>query len=318
MLPVLILETTCSALVLLDGTPLGESGPGQPVTLPLSPSCVHYLEARPLVPGRIPLTRRFELDGSELDPTSLAGDVRARLWPGCFALYLDPPAQYRPGESPFTLAVQELEDGLLATLYQDGGLHLALERGEELLLTQSLGAGMSGELHLAGEYLVALTEDACLCIHCGKEPSVTLSLQGGRFTLEEDRVRRVQELDTLLGHRRTQEYTLDGSQLSQTDSPPYRSCKNGAECAVALLDALRLHMDGQVGRYLFGDLSALTPAELRTFFGDYSHALAHPFCREGETIVGLCGEERVAVMRLYLFDARKIESGWLLYNAEEF
>lgn len=77
MLPVLILETTCSALVLLDGTPLGESGPGQPVTLPLSPSCVHYLEARPLVPGRIPLTRRFELDGSELDPTSLAGDVRA-------------------------------------------------------------------------------------------------------------------------------------------------------------------------------------------------------------------------------------------------
>lgn len=149
-------------LIHINGQFAGESRPGHPLCLPLSPFGPAYLTCLPLSGNASPMARKLVLSGGELLPESVAEaeGLSCVAWPGGL-LEVELTLPRREIEC-FTLAGRPC---LLARGAEDtlclGGLAIPLPSGARPPRLETL-AGMPlliGGMRGGGEYLIALSPD---------------------------------------------------------------------------------------------------------------------------------------------------------------
>ena len=89
--------------------------------------------------------------------------------------------------------------------------------------------------------------------------------------------------------------------------------QSGSEAFLALLEALQLGAQNEAAALLSGELSGLTDAQLKDFFGPYQSVRPHPFRPDVAGAVPP-GERRV---RAFSFAASDASGAWQVTNAQE-
>jgi len=302
---------TCAVpcLLLLDGRTLGECSIN-PLSAVLDGTSAHYVTAFPLRQDYCPASYKLMFKNGELtDP-----GCETVLWPGAAQLTLVQPPL--PGTLPVGSIAMQKAGGYYITLYQQDGVHLAVESTNDLLYTASLGRGEGAALSadtVDGRVLIyARTNERCVCaVIDGHDVRQTVEADGVS-TREGRLVTVTRDLDTLCAHQRRD--VFDGLTGSRTQSqfghftrPPIQP-QTDRDVMLALLDAVRLRLP-EWKQYLAGDLSSLTCEQLANFFGPYSRACAAP---TAELAAGLLKGERFERARLFRFS---VEEGKVV-NAE--
>jgi hypothetical protein len=302
---------------------LGEGGE-QPLSLLVGPSGVYYVGVFPL--DGAGFYRRIQIDKGRI-AGALPRDLRAVEWSESLLEILievpDPPA----GEAGQLQSLQ-LQGGAIATLYWEGGLNLAVERGSEVLLALRLGPWGPGELEKIplpeGELLLARgggeSSTVCCGLHDGREVRTTLMRRCSSFEREGTRAELIEDLPTRRGHQKKELIDLtDGSVLESEIgffTHPPREAEREEDAALDLLDALQLGLEEEVQGLLGGDLLGLEGSALKEFFGPFEDRAEAPLgC--GVVIIGLMSREQVCRPRLIAFEMQREEEGFKVINAQE-
>ena len=296
------------SLILVDGSPVGEADAKSPAAFPLPPDCAHYLTALPLQGALPPVTRRAAFAGGEL--ASLSGEAAVYAWEDCTELVLPaPPKPFVP--QPSALLCDAAFGPFHAVLFYECGAFLALDEDERTLLSLPLGEERAGELYVMGNALAAFAGPRCVLVS-QDGPRVLLELSGGSFAAAGETLVHTQELSTVRRHRQTDSYAPDGSLIAHVLEPSFAP-QSGSEAFLALLEALQLGAQNEAAALLSGELSGLTDAQLKDFFGPYQSVRPHPFRPDVAGAVPP-GERRV---RAFSFAASDASGAWQVTNAQE-
>lgn len=328
-IPTLFFHAKIPALISLNGSQLGEAKADEAICLPVAPDGVYYVNAQPLVAGFIPLTRKLEFAKGELKEAP--EHVRAIIWPGNVTEItlsfeeLMVPHIYEPAS---TIATQRLPNRYIVTLFREAGIHLAVERGEELLFSHTVAQSGRAKIEIIpieNEILVIvlIQSDAgmhCCCVRIDDKITITYEGQADLFRLEQWKIIRKVNLHTFRGHQKQETYNarngvlLDSKIGFQSDEP---NIINGPiDAAKALLDAVRLGRAEELPGLMGGVLSGLTMENLKDFFGDFDHSKQPPASISDATLLGIYVEEPVAKAQLFRFEITQ-ENGWRIINASE-
>lgn len=331
LIPVLVIQYCgIEGLIEVNGAAAGELSELSPsVVLPISPSAPHYITFIPLrdeAPSKYyPITRKLEFLGGEIcQPLLCPDDMMLCRWPfGIYSLCLKPPSftPAPPYSFPYTAARLNWQQRLTVTLYQDNGLHLAVEDETRMLYACTLaGRGADGALQLVtlgGEQLLVARssfediEQLLILRVVNGVPAVVLELKGEKLELTERGVRQTERLDTLLEHERTTEYTYASGtfDIGEQTIQPSEQISEKKQLVYAFVEAVYENFFDEARSYLDAQLAAsLAEADLLEFFGNFvgwqEPPLALPL-DDGQIMAGLLYPEREGIMsaRLFVFAA---------------
>lgn len=328
-IPTLFLSADPPSLALLDGAALGEAGPDQPVVLPVAPDGVYYISAQPLVKGFIPVTRRFVFEDGAL--TEAPDAVCARVWPdGVHEISIHPPANLRPNDLPgVSLSVKRLGN-MTATLFREQGIHLAIDRGEELVFSHTIAPDGEARMEFLQHnntrilYIVAKSERNmhCVCVRADQEIEIIHEDVGDYFTRDGVAVTKQVALDCRRGHELRETFdAFTGRQLDRRYGFFSRKAvprESAQDASLDLLDAVRYGFETEIDSLLGGALEGLTLAELQEFFGAFDMRAFPPAAVSDGILIGIGTDDTLTRMRLYRFDASAEDDGeWKIINATE-
>ena len=313
MLPVMVLWCQARALIRVNGRAAGEAGPDRAATFPAAPGEALYLEALPLSGACLAAVRLLRAPGeAEEQPCGpIEQDVEAVFWPDCVEAVL-PVLFLPPEEEPAALLDTCGGGGFRAALFREAGVHLSVERGQEVVFSRTLARRGGGALQWERDCVVAFAQGHCLCLHPA-EGRVTLDLTGGEYFWSEGSVLRREELATCRRHIVEERYDPFDGRLLSREVRAQRRPESLSEAALCLAEAVKLELWQEVTSLLGGELRELAPQELKEFFGPFDRVRKHPW-REG--VIGLLEKEE-RCPRVFCFEGRETAGGWRIENARE-
>ena len=190
--------------------------------------------------------------------------------------------------------------GAKAELYTDNGLRLLITPREGEQFSIALGEGSGGRLFrydIGPERLTAVrmkSENRERLILLNGMLEKVLDVSGTQALIEDGAPAVYEELGTIRGHRRKTNYELSGGAFKkkreltgffgrEPNEPAGASAK-----ALALVQELRLGIEGWNAPLIGGPLEDASREELQGFLGEYDSELAYPAEEpEGRATVGL-------------------------------
>lgn len=298
VLPALVIRTRHTAgAVTVNGAHLGECTPEGYLSLPLSDCGEYYIGIWPLSGARYyGVMRKFTFrDGALIPPPDVVGYV----WPGGIYEAILAPGRLpetAPAPFPFTVDRLALENGLVATLYYENGLRLAVEEGIHVRYGATLSAGKTGRLipFEGGVAALAAEGPPTLLILDGRLRE-RLRIQADEITFEGGRAVSIERLSTLRGHERRQVWTSPrpGAAFEPgpaevgffTFVPPAPA--PGAELIRAFCEAVGMGLTEEALSYMTPGLrEGLGTETLADFLGPFAHCRAP--LENQDRVLGLC------------------------------
>ncbi len=328
-IPTLFLRADPPSLLLLDGVALGEAGPDQPIVLPVAPDGVYYINAQPLVKGYVPVTRRLVVEGGSL--AEAPDSLRARIWPGgAHEIAIQPPPIARAGDQPGVSFAEKRVGNMTATLFRDQGIHLAIDRGDEMVFSHTIAP--DGQAHMevlqANNarvlYVVAKSERGmhCVCVRVDQEIAIGYEDEGDYFTREGATVTKQVALPCRRGYELRESHDIFTGRTLETRygffSREAVPCASAQDASLDLLDAVRFGFEEELPRLLGGALEGLTLEQLHDFFEEFDLIAFPPAAVSDGILIGIGADQALTRMRLFRFDASAEGEGpWRIVNATE-
>jgi len=320
-LPTMLVRTAHTrAAVEVNGTILGECGPEGYLSIPLSDQGEYYVSLLPLLDDSVcyyPVTRRFVVREGKFQPPK-SGDVAVYAWPGNVYEAVMAPGRFPKGEErvfPYTVAELTLPDGCIASLYYDGGLRLAVEKGGQLRFGTLLSPAREGRLQLGREGLLIAMADGekGTLLVLDRQYRVLLRIEGDTVDWRGEEAVAITKMDTLLGHERRKAWRYRPGQppseafLEQPEKQGFFSHspkvpQNEQELMQAFCESVRHGFFEEAEGYMTPGLQeGLGWEMLQTFFGDFL-ACRRPAVN-GERLLGLsyAAEDGVCPVRVFAF-----------------
>lgn len=208
-------EAADRAALLFDGALLGTS----PATVKAAPEGEYLFTALPLCIARTGygcygVTRALRFAAGR--PEECPPDVDLYDWgSGVYEAVLHLPVLYPEAERRFPFTVARLpwelpaaRERLLAVLYHDGGLWLAVENGAHVLCGHPLLGEAEGELYTTMRCLVAVTRDGAQqeALVLGPDRRIRLRLRADRIDVADGCITATDTLPTQRAHERRTRY----------------------------------------------------------------------------------------------------------------
>ncbi len=346
-----------SFLAYIDGSPLGEVTAGaDPLCIPFAPEGTHYILMIPLHSDEytpwLPSAYKLNFSRGEL-VLPVSGQMEVIHWPGHIFSVEISPSRAQAGASSGHI-VRQLEwrpraqQSLLATLYYDGSLHLALEdtaHGETVwqsdfrsmhsgtletvqivspesreLVVQAQGKGSGRSLVLSWDSSVVALLD---------EESDSLTFSGGQGGAQAVCVKK---LGDLAGHTCTKTFVMEEGAFTLRSAeyvapqPPVKA-DSPLKVATAFLDAVVLGLKDEAMSFLTSSLkSGLSMDDLKAYFDGYARHARPPFIQACEgcsmACLGLLYQKapRFCKARIFKFEMQKTDAphtAFLISNIDE-
>lgn len=276
-------EAADRAALLFDGALLGTS----PATVKAAPEGEYLFTALPLCIARTGygcygVTRALRFAAGR--PEECPPDVDLYDWgSGVYEAVLHLPVLYPEAERRFPFTVARLpwelpaaRERLLAVLYHDGGLWLAVENGAHVLCGHPLLGEAEGELYTTMRCLVAVTRDGAQqeALVLGPDRRIRLRLRADRIDVADGCITATDTLPTQRAHeRRTRyrcretEWTAEPAETGFFTHEPLPA----ASLPLALLEALLIGAADEALSYLSPALrDGLDAQALASFIGPFS------------------------------------------------
>lgn len=308
-IPTLLITSCVPSLILLAGSAVGEAQ----IAIPVAPDGVYYITALPLVSGYCPCSRKIDLkEGVMINPS----DISVVHWQNCFYELRFEPQKLLQAHAPSCALSHCSFTGKTATLFREGGVHLAIENEHQLLYSVTLaseGGGYIEHERIDGAdlvFAVASNEQVtCACVRIVGDTIVqTYFDKGVSFVRKGRHIERIEELGTVKGHQKRQLIDALTGDIEQSQigffTHSTRPIEQAQDVAFALLDAVRLGLKDELPLLLGGELSGLELPELSEFFGAVERYELAPYCPPGQIIIGVISGEGIQNAVLFAFDCQ--------------
>ncbi len=323
-MPSLVLRTRyTAAAVELNGALAGECAPeeGRYLAFPLSGSGDYYISIMPLedhIRRYYPVMRKLAFRDGLIEPVQ-SDDVEVYAWPGgVYEAVLSPGILPKEpfASFPFTVDRLELADGLVATMYFEGGMRLAVEEGTRVIYGTAFSSSQTGRI-IPWEQggLAAVAGDGPQTILVlSREYEELLRVSGDAVEWDDGTLTCIERLPTLCGHERKRVWRYvapEGAPFSGgfeaqpteagffTREPPVGLA--GPALLQAFCEAVREGMLEEARAYMTPSLQETLDLDtLQAFFGGFEDC--RPPITDRDRLIGLTYPPNGGVRPVRLFE----------------
>ena len=311
MQPTLVITSPAAGLVHINGRITGETGPDNPIIMPITPNGTIYLHFFPLGRRYRPGTYRLSASSGNI---SKADDTSYLIsWPGNIYEISLMPLTAVPQESEFSM-IDGIPAAILrgeASLLRIGQHSVALPDGASLPDIHTTANGAEIYMGACGKqrYLAAFASDSLLPLGTIVADAIDLSA--------DSTIAASTALHDTAGHTRIDTYSASQAALEHT-STTYTFGENGRirpsdaeQAALAAAEAVLLGLNDEAANYLSGSLTTTQLSDILNGVDTviaikYSIPGAHPAIG----LVSRTGSHTASVIPLYYKSTRAADGSW--------
>ncbi len=356
-LPLIVFRSKVKGLIRMNDTIVGSVSQNEPLTAPVSPSCIFYIAFEPLENPHncayLPFSRAFQFLDGKLLRQEQNSCIRIGIWPdGVYHLHITPPMvllESREAVLPRSVCQKDWEmvrgRPFVATVFEDNGLNLAIEdrltermhylyplkgaEGKVSIENINTGAGVCGDLavRVKSDY----AEWLYITAYDGKKILPLFSHEGWAFETGKGYIKRISSgrkptmlqsmeiwsIENCVASLKTQSTGFFSVERKRPETPE--------DAVTGFLEALRMGSENETMGYIAPKLkNGLAFDDLQEFLGGFTEITKPLWASGTESGVRLALEfpqtENSYMVRIFIFEVTRssnTHSAFLIENISE-